>query len=392
MNRNDDQSLQFEIDSMLESHNKNHYEISRDSALSIIKKFPKHILSWKILSIAYFQTGQTDKAIDTMQKVAILDPLDPEIHNNLGVILFEKQELVDAEKNYKKAIELKPDYAEAYSNLANVYKQSGKLDEAKKSFIKAIELKPDYINAHCKLGIILQGLGELDEAEKSYKKAIELKPDYIEAYSNLDLVVRQKKLLLKISHANKINKKDTDSRINSKPFISIRKVEEELIARIYEMSSTELKDVNNLYENKDGRFGNGRCSDFKLFEDDSSIIKTIQKDLIKIMSQAVKSDIYIIDSFFNIYNEGSGSVPHGHIDFFDKTYKLEKQKHSLTYYLSVGDQNCTEPGILKLYDPDEDILPSEGTIVIMPASRRHSAVYNGKIDRVMIGINFYSLL
>ena len=143
MNRNDDQSLQFKINSMLENHNKNHYEISRDLALSIIKKFPKHILSWKILSIAYFQTGQTDKAINTMQKVAILDPLDPEIHNNLGVILFKQQELVDAEKNYKKAIELKPDYAEAYFNHGIVM-QLGKLEEAEKSFKKAIELKPDY--------------------------------------------------------------------------------------------------------------------------------------------------------------------------------------------------------------------------------------------------------
>ena len=34
----------------------------------------------------------------------------------------------------------------------------------------------------------------------------------------------------------------------------------------------------------------------------------------------------------------------------------------------------------------------EGMIAIFPASRKHSAVYNGKTDRVMIGINFYSLL
>ena len=70
---------------------------------------------------------------------------------------------------------------------------------------------------------------------------------------------------------------------------------------------------------------------------------------------------------------------------------LINKKYSLTYYLSVGDQNCSKPGILKLYDPDEEILPSEGTIVIFPADRNHSAAYGGKIDRVMIGVNFYSL-
>ena len=80
-----------------------------------------------------------------------------------------------------------------------------------------------------------------------------------------------------------------------------------------------------------------------------------------------------------------------HINQFDIKSGLVNKKYSLTYYLSVGDQNCDEPGYLKLYEPDQKILPEEGTIVIIPASRSHSAIYNGKSDRVMIGINFYSI-
>ena len=113
--------------------------------------------------------------------------------------------------------------------------------------------------------------------------------------------------------------------------------------------------------------------------------------MISIMKLAVKSEIYVYDSFFNIFGNGGGIVPHEHLNKFDKDHNLEIQKYSLVYYLAVGDQNCDEPGILKLYDPEEEILPSEGTILIFPASRRHSAVYKGKTDRVMIGVNFYSL-
>ena len=87
-----------------------------------------------------------------------------------------------------------------------------------------------------------------------------------------------------------------------------------------------------------------------------------------------------------------------HFDIHDKIElssdfisNLGKQKYSLVYYLAVGDQNCSEPGILKLYEPSEDILPDEGMITIIPASRLHSAVYGGKTDRVMVGVNFYSL-
>ncbi len=46
---------------------------------------------------------------------------------------------------------------------------------------------------------------------------------------------------------------------------------------------------------------------------------------------------------------------------------------------------------LKLNDPVEDILPCDGMIVIISANSEHSAVYNGKTDRIMIGVNFYSI-
>ena len=107
--------------------------------------------------------------------------------------------------------------------------------------------------------------------------------------------------------------------------------------------------------------------------------------------EAVKSDIYIYESFFNILRAGGGLTPHTHINNLDKELDLEKQKYSLVYYLSVGDQNCSQPGILKLYEPNEDILPCEGMMIIFPSSRKHSAFYGGETDRVMIGINFYSL-
>ena len=80
------------------------------------------------------------------------------------------------------------------------------------------------------------------------------------------------------------------------------------------------------------------------------------------------------------------------IEFLDNSVLLEK--YSLVYYIEVGDQKSNEPGILKLFYKEKEILqiiPSNGTIVIFPADQIHSAAYNGKKDRIMIGINFYGL-
>ncbi len=88
---------------------------------------------------------------------------------------------------------------------------------------------------------------------------------------------------------------------------------------------------------------------------------------------------------------GGGNIIHSHILKYDEFpgINLSKQKLSLVYYLSVGDQNCNDPGILKFHKPNAEILPENGMIIIFPASRLHSISYNGKKDRVVLSINFY---
>ena len=91
----------------------------------------------------------------------------------------------EAEKSYKKAIELKPDYAEAHYNLGVALENLGRLDEAEKSYKKAIELKPDFPEAHNNLGNTLNYKGDLVASIDSYKQALNIQPDYAEAWLNV---------------------------------------------------------------------------------------------------------------------------------------------------------------------------------------------------------------
>ena len=305
--------------------------------------------------------------------------------------MLKEGKLEEAKSLFQNILQLQPTDYKAHTNLGAILLKLNKLDEAEASFRKAIEFKPEFEIAYYNLGVTQEKLSRFNEAEISYKKAIEFRADYVEAHNNLSMILRQNKLLLSIEQAKNYKKKkasnlDANIGLTTNPFISKRNVEKELLAKLYKVNSVELD------KTRDIRYGNGKCSDYELFENNSSILKAVEKDLTHIMSQAVKSDIYIIESFFNILRAGSGLTSHKHLNNFDKTHDLINKKYSLTYYLSVGDQNCSEPGILKLYDPDKEILPSEGTIVIFPASRNHSATYGGKIDRVMIGVNFYSLI
>ena len=110
-----------------------------------------------------------------------------------AIASHKEGKIEEAEKSYKKAIELKPDYAEAHYNLGVTLQNNlgvtlqnlGRLDEAEKSYKKAIELKPDFPEAHNNLGNTLNYKGDLVAAIDSYKQALNIQPDYAEAWLNV---------------------------------------------------------------------------------------------------------------------------------------------------------------------------------------------------------------
>ena len=415
---------QQQLSNLMEYYQTGRYDEAEKLAVSITQEFPNDQFSWKVLGAIYGQTGLNEKALHANQKAVQWSPQDAEALSNLGNTFKELGRLDEAEASCREAIALKPALAEAHNNLGTVLEELGRLEEAEASYLLAIELKPHFPECFVNLGNTLRQLDRLDGAEASYRKAIVLRSDFAMAYEGLSIVLcavgDTNAALESIQKANVIDPKShsiglmlsvmksrrrqreseigvTSSgglvsvpKLITNPIILTRPVEPELVSVLYEMKSRDL----NATKRDDARYGNGKCSpDFFMFADERPIIKTVSEDLIRIMMEAVKSEIFVDDSFFNILGAGGGTRPHAHLNNLDKNERLKigDQKYSLVYYLSEGDQSGDEPGLLKLYDPSHEILPREGMITIIPAGRKHSAVYDGKTDRVMIGVNFYSL-
>ena len=376
-----DKLPQEQIDHILNLFKSDQTQQALDFIDTLSKDYPDESLLFNIRGACYAGLGQLDIAVQSYKKALSIKPDYAKAHYNLGGALQELDKLHDSAKSYENAIALEPENAQAHNNLAIVLRELDQLEEAEASCRKAIVLDPEYADAYSCLSIILYANGDLNSALESIKKAYSINP-------KLKII----KLLLAVLKARKTHKTSkvniSNIRSISNPLILNRAVEQELIANLYEMKSLELE------KTKDPSYGNARGSGYQLFQDDhSSIIKTVEEDLVRILREAIKADIHVKDSFFTILGAGGGVNRHNHISALDidSSLNLVNQKFSLVYYLSVGDQDCTEPGILKLYDPSENILPREGMIIIFPADRYHSVVYNGKKDRIIIGINFYSL-
>ena len=154
-----------------------------DQANLLVKKYQGSFLLWNILGASYKDLNQLDEAIKAFKKAIDLNPFDADSFNNIGVAFQEKGKLEKATEAFNKATSLNPTHVEAFYNLGNSFDYQGKRDDAIKAFKKAISINPYHFKAYNNLGNVLKNQNKLDEAIKSYSKALSIKPDFAAARS-----------------------------------------------------------------------------------------------------------------------------------------------------------------------------------------------------------------
>ena len=123
------------------------------------------------------------KANDAVLKALQLDETLAEAHASLGYIKFRFDwDWDEAEREFKKAIELKPGYAQAHEWYALFLSLIRRSDKALIEMKRAYELDPLSPSISTGVGRILHFANRLDEAIAQYKKTLEMYPNYAEAH------------------------------------------------------------------------------------------------------------------------------------------------------------------------------------------------------------------
>ena len=113
------------------------------------------------------------------------EPNDALMLFNQGQDAHEKGDLNTALKFYDEAIKLAPEFPEAEYQRGNALQSLGKIVEAEKAFRRAIELREDWTLPMTALGALLVDKNDFAEAEKVLTKALELDAQNFPAYSAL---------------------------------------------------------------------------------------------------------------------------------------------------------------------------------------------------------------
>jgi tetratricopeptide (TPR) repeat protein len=96
---------------------------------------------------------------------------------NLANIHYARENLIEAEVLYERAIALQGDLFEAHFNLGNVFHDLGRLDEARAAYDEALRLNPDYPDAHFYMAVTLEKLGLSPQARPYWRRYRDLAPN-----------------------------------------------------------------------------------------------------------------------------------------------------------------------------------------------------------------------
>jgi Tfp pilus assembly protein PilF len=148
-----------------------------------------------IMGTLYDDLGDIDAAVREYRKALKTDKHAALIRLNLAAALIKKDDLPEAIKELKKAIELDPGAVEPHAILALIYTSQSKADlaarEYEQALLKAARQNPENADIQRNLGMLYFQQKRYEEAQQEYRLIIAASPADAEAHFVLATILYQ---------------------------------------------------------------------------------------------------------------------------------------------------------------------------------------------------------
>lgn len=126
-----------------------------------------------------FSNGNYPQAMSDLLKAEELDPRNPAIQNNLGLVYFMRQRYDLAEKHLRRALSINSKFTEARNNLARVLIEVGKYKEAEKELKTVLDdlTYPSIDKAYINLGLAQFNQKNFVQSKESFLRAMNASRD-----------------------------------------------------------------------------------------------------------------------------------------------------------------------------------------------------------------------
>lgn len=144
------------------------------------------------LGLLYEKENDPDRAIREFEKACALLPQNPDAHFNIANVYYNIGLYDEAERKYKKTLDLKPGSIPVKHFLmaaqAQMSVQDKQFSKAKSLYEKILADKPGEPIFYNNFGSLLEKMGDYTGALTAYKEATRLDPTYAISYFNLGYI------------------------------------------------------------------------------------------------------------------------------------------------------------------------------------------------------------
>jgi serine/threonine-protein kinase len=159
-------------------------DLAVQNAQQAVKLDSHMAISRVSLGRAYAERGDSSLARSELDEALILDPLNAGAYRGLADIEQAGSNWAEAERLYKKALDLSPDNWDLHFILGNFYYRLARYSEAEQAYNRVINLAPDSHLGYRNLGGVYHMQGRFADASAQYQNALQIRAS-ASTYSNL---------------------------------------------------------------------------------------------------------------------------------------------------------------------------------------------------------------
>ncbi|OKH41010.1 hypothetical protein NIES2119_01525 [[Phormidium ambiguum] IAM M-71] len=173
----------------LNLHRQQQFSAAESKYREYLETNSNHAEAWLNLGILYYQTQNYLQAQKAIYKSLEIDGINAQAYYVLGFCLQATDDLPEAISAYQDAIAIDSTLIDAYNNLGNLLLQTGKIPEAEAVFREAIATNFQHFGSYINLGNLLIQQNKIDSAIDVYQAALKLNSENPDILHNLEVAV-----------------------------------------------------------------------------------------------------------------------------------------------------------------------------------------------------------
>lgn len=144
----------------------------------MLKVDPRNQMAGLMLGNLLAEAGDRDGAVAQLEQLTAANPSFADAWFNLGYLHDQADRLADAERCFRRAVELRPSLDRAWYGLGLVLIRDGRLTEAVDALKQTIKLQPFSPYGYYQLGMTYHHLGRSDEVAKVVEQLAGFEPKF----------------------------------------------------------------------------------------------------------------------------------------------------------------------------------------------------------------------